>query len=75
MASHLNITMDDALYERLKRELPCKRISAFIEEAVRARLRPSKAELAAASKEAWRIQESANWAALEVNGDREEWPE
>jgi hypothetical protein len=75
MPAHLNITMDDALYVRLKRELPPKRISAFIEEAVRAKLRPSRSELEraykAASKEVWRQKLARDWAATEV----EEWPE
>jgi hypothetical protein len=74
MAAHLSITLDPALYERLKRELPPKRISAFIEEAVRARLRPDRKTLdaayRAASKEAWRGGLAADWEATEV----EAWP-
>jgi hypothetical protein len=75
MPAHLNITMDEALYRRLKKELPPKRISAFIEEAVRARLRPSRSELEraykAASKEAWRRKLAADWSETEVD----QWPE
>ncbi len=75
MAAHLSITLDEALYERLKRELPPKRISAFIEEAVRARLRPDRKTLdaayRAAAKEPWRRGLSAEWAVTEV----ESWPD
>ena len=75
MPAHLNITMDEALYLRLKKELPPKRISAFIEEAVRARLRPSRSELErgykAASKEAWRRKLAADWSETELD----QWPE
>ena len=67
--------MDEALYERLKRELPPKRISAFIEEAVRAKLRPDKKTLdvayKAAAREAWRGRIQRDWSATDV----EEWPE
>lgn len=71
----LNITMDAALYRRLKRDLPNKRISAFIEQAVRGRLAPDKGALdaayRAASKERWRAEIDADWAAT----DGESWPE
>lgn len=74
MTVRLNITMDDALYRRLKRELPAKRISAFIVESVRSRLRPGRRELdaayAAASKEPWRTETSDDWSATETEG----WP-
>jgi hypothetical protein len=74
MTVRLNITMDETLYRRLKSELPAKRISAFIEEAVRSRLRPGRRELdaayAAARKEAWRTEASDDWAATETEG----WP-
>ena len=75
MAAHLSITMDEALYARLKHELPPKRISAFIEEAVRAKLRPTRAELEAAyraaSKESWRGSLDDVWRVTEGEG----WPE
>ncbi|HKY34370.1 MAG TPA: hypothetical protein VJN18_00410 [Polyangiaceae bacterium] len=75
MPAHLNITMDRALYLRLKKELPPKRISAFIEEAVRARLRPSRSELEqaykAAAAETWRQKLAADWSETEVD----QWPE
>lgn len=66
MTVRLNITMDEALYKRLKRETPPKeKISAFIEDAVKARLRPSKAEMddayLKASRELWRKHLAADW--------------
>jgi hypothetical protein len=74
MTVRLNITMDESLYRRLKRELPAKRISAFIEEAVRNRLRPGRRELdaayAAARKESWRAEVADDWSATETEG----WP-
>src|SRR6266852_1410892 len=50
MAVRLNIVMDDELYRRLKRELPPKRISRFINDAVRAHLHPDRSTLDAAYK-------------------------
>jgi hypothetical protein len=38
----LNITIDEDLYRRLKKELPPKGISSFIEASVRARLFPGR---------------------------------
>ena len=74
MAVRLNITMDEALYKRLKKELPPKRISSFIEAAVRARIRPDRATLdaayKAASRERWRQRLSADWSSTET----EDWP-
>lgn len=74
MPVRLNITMDPELYRRLKRDLPRKRISAFIEQAVRARLAPEEAALDAAYKaarrESWRKGLSAEWSATET----EDWP-
>lgn len=75
MSVRLNITIDEQLYHRLKKELPPKGISAFIEDAVRARLFPGKRELdsayKAAARERWRRRVSGDWAAT----DAEEWPE
>jgi hypothetical protein len=74
MPVHLNITIDEDLYQRLKRELPPKGISAFIEASVRARLFPGRAELdaayRAARKERWRRAVASDWSATEV----EDWP-
>ncbi len=71
----LNITMDEKLYQRLKRDLPHKRISAFIEQAVRGRLTPDDRTLAAAyraaSKEPWRSDLASEWEAI----DGEAWPD
>ena len=75
MAVRLNITMDEAVYERLKKEVRPKRISAFINEAVRAKLRPDRQALdeayKAASKERWRRRLTDDWSRT----DTEWWPE
>jgi hypothetical protein len=73
MTVRLNIRMASALYKRLKRELPPKRISAFINDAVRARLLPDRRTLdeayKAAAEETWRREVSADWS-----GTAEDWP-
>ena len=75
MPVRLNITMDEDLYRRLKRELPPKKISAFIEDAARARLYPDRdvldAAYQAARKEKWREELASEWAVTETEG----WPE
>ncbi len=75
MPVRLNITMDEALYKRLKKELPPKRISSFIEAAVRARIAPDwtalDAAYKAAARERWRRRLSADWSRTETEG----WPE
>jgi hypothetical protein len=67
--------MDEDLYNRLKRRLPRKRISAFINEAVRAHLYPDAKTLDAAYKaarrERWRDDVSKAWRSTEA----ENWPE
>lgn len=74
MSVRLNITMDEALYKRLKKELPPKRISSFIEAAVRARIRPDRATLdaayKAAAREPWRRRLASEWSKTET----EDWP-
>jgi hypothetical protein len=74
MPVRLNITMDEDLFKRLKRELPKKGISSFIEASVRARLFPDRGKLdaayKAARKERWREELSSDWAATETQG----WP-
>jgi predicted CopG family antitoxin len=75
MPVRLNITIDEDVHERLKRELPAKGISRFINEAVRARLRPSREALdaayKAASREEWRRATAREWSVTETEG----WPE
>jgi Arc/MetJ family transcription regulator len=75
MPVRLNITIDEDVYQRLKRELPAKGISRFINDAVRARLRPSREALdeayAAAAREPWRTSEARDWTATDTEG----WPE
>ncbi|MBM3791657.1 MAG: hypothetical protein FJW35_15100 [Acidobacteria bacterium] len=71
----MNIIMEEAVYKRLKRQVPTKRMSAFINEAVRAKLRPDNTILNAAYKaarmEEWRNTLSKDWALTETEG----WPE
>jgi Arc/MetJ family transcription regulator len=74
MPVRLNITIDEDVHERLKRELPAKGISRFINDAVRARLRPSRTALdeayKAAARERWRKVEAHEWEVTDV----EDWP-
>lgn len=74
MSVRLNITVDRQVYVRLKKALPPKRISAFINDAVRARLFPDRRVLdeayKAASREGWRSRVGAEWKATET----EDWP-
>ena len=75
MAVRLNITMDGDLYRRLKKELPPKGISSFINKAVRARIHPDRRTLEAAykaaSRERWRRGVAQEWSTTETEG----WPE
>ena len=75
MTVRLNITMDEAVYQRLKKEVRPKRISAFINEAVRAKLRPDRSTLdaayRAAGKERWRRRLADDWSTTDTEG----WPE
>jgi hypothetical protein len=74
MTVRLNILIDDVLYRRLKDEVPPKRISAFINDAVRARLAPDRETLDAAYRAArrqrWRRALAADWRPTET----EDWP-
>ena len=69
MPVRLNITMDEDLFRRLKKELPPRGISAFIGQAVKDKLRPSRKTLdaayKAASREPWRIQLATEWITTE----------
>ena len=75
MTVRLNIIMEEGVYKRLKRQVPAKRMSAFINQAVRAMLRPDEKALDAAYKaartEAWRNPLSRDWDVTETEG----WPE
>jgi len=75
MTVRLNITMDEDLYRRLKKELPPKGISSFINRAVRARIHPDRRTLdaayRAASNERWRRGLVREWSPTEI----ESWPE
>lgn len=74
MAVRLNIVMDDVLYTQLKRELPPKGISRFINDAVRAYLDPDRSTLdaayKAARKESWRTRLANEWSVAETEGWR-----
>ncbi len=74
MPVRLNITIDEDIHRRLKRELPPKGISRFINDAVRARLRPGREDLdtayQAAAGEPWRKGNVRDWSVTDV----EDWP-
>jgi hypothetical protein len=65
MSVRLIITMGDDLYARLKEKVPSQDLSAFITEAVRAKLRPDartlNAAYRAASREQWRAGVVEDW--------------
>jgi hypothetical protein len=67
--------MDDDIYARLKKEVPSKKLSAFISSAVRAKLHPDTKSLdaayRAARKEQWRTRLEDDWKSTENEG----WPE
>ena len=74
MAVRLNITMGQAVYARLKKHVRPKKMSAFITEAVKAKLRPDPRTLhaayKAARKERWRKEVARDWSPIEIEG----WP-
>ncbi len=65
MSVRVNMTMDDDVYERLKKEVPSNKLSAFIPEAVRAKLHPAaktlEAAYRAASNEQLRTSLADDW--------------
>jgi predicted CopG family antitoxin len=75
MPVRLNITIDEGVYKRLKKEVPPKKISSFINAAVREKLYPDKKTLdnayKAASRERWRAELEKDWSVTEAEG----WPE
>lgn len=75
MPVRLNIIMEEGVYKRLKHQVPPKRMSAFINEAVRTKLLPDQAVLdaayQAARKEDWRKTLTQDWDVSET----EAWPE
>jgi hypothetical protein len=58
------------VYERLKKQVRPKKMSAFITEAVKARLRPDRRSLdaayRAARKELWRRDIARDWGSTET---------
>lgn len=73
--AHLSITLNDEVYRRLKRDVPPKQISRFIEAAVRQSLRASTKELdaayQAAAKESWRRELERDWDEIGLS----DWPD
>jgi predicted CopG family antitoxin len=65
MSAWLVITIDDDLYTRLKKKVPPQQFSAYITEAVRAKLRQDAKALnvayRTASKEQWRAGLAEDW--------------
>lgn len=74
MSVRLNITMDEDIYTRLKKEVPPKKLSSFISSAVRAKLhldtKTLDAAYRAAKKERWRTELQEEWKRTEGEG----WP-
>lgn len=64
--------MDDDVYERLKKEVPPKKLRAFISGAVQAKLHPDTKTLdgayRAASKEQWRGSLADDWKHIDDKG-------
>ncbi len=75
MTVRLNIIMDEKVYRLLKKQVPAKKVSAFINEAVKNKLRPDRSTMDAAYKaarlEAWKNSLSEDWTVVETEG----WPE
>ena len=61
-------------HKRLKKALPHRKISSFIEAAIRARIYPDRATLDAAyrvaAREPWRRGPASDWSGTET----EDWP-
>ena len=74
MSVRLNVSIDDALYARLKKQVPSKKRSAFIIGAIRAKLHLDARVLndayRAARKERWRKDLQTEWKHV----DDERWP-
>ena len=74
MSVRLNITMDDDVYAKLKKEVPSKKLSAFITRAVLEKLHLDANVLdvayQVASKEQWRKRLNENWKRIDAEG----WP-
>ena len=74
MSVRLNVSIDDALYARLKKQVPYKKLSAFITGAIRAKLHLDAKALdvayQAASTEQWRKSLDENWKHIDAEG----WP-
>ena len=72
MSVLLNITMDDDVYARLKKEVPSKKLSAFITGAVHTKLHPDakapNVAYRAAGKEQWRKILDENWKHIDAEG-------
>ena len=71
MSVRLNITTDEAVYARLKKQVRPKKVSAFINEAVRPDRPTLDAVYKAAGKERWRRRLADDWSRTDTEG----WPE
>lgn len=72
MSVRRNITMDNHVHVRLRKQVPPKKLSAFISGAVWAKLYPNVKSLdapyRAASKERWRTSLADDWKYLDEEG-------
>ncbi len=72
MSVRLNITMDNDVYARLKKEVPAKKLNAFISAVVRAQLHPDAnmldAAYQAARRERWRKVLDEDWQHIDAEG-------
>ena len=74
MPVRVNVILETEVYRQLKKQVPAKKLSAFLNEAAKARLSPNRAALdaayKAASRERWRRQLAEDWKVTEGEG----WP-
>lgn len=74
MTVRLNITLPEDTYQRLKQQARPKGMSAYIDEALKLRLKTDRAALDEAYRQSWsdeaRFEEAADWTAVDVDG----WP-
>ncbi len=75
MPVRVNVILETDVYRRIRKQVPPKKLSAFLNEAAKAKLYPDVKALdrayKAASKERWRERLADDWKVTEG----EEWPE